>query len=144
MREMGGLWQYMPRMGAVALFFALASLGMPGLGNFVAEFLVLLGLFKIDPWMTAAAALGLITAAIYSLIMMQKAFYGKPNTEHKLTDFGSLEMTAMGVMIIALIWLGVYPQPVLDLVQPVLDSLYQHVPELGDTEIVGLRVEDLP
>ena len=115
----------MPRMGAVALFFALASLGMPGLGNFVAEFLVLLGLFAVNPWMTAVAALGLITAAIYSLIMMQKAFYGKPDTSRVLADFGWLEMTAMAVMIIALVWLGLYPQPVLDMVQPVLDSLGQ-------------------
>jgi NADH-quinone oxidoreductase subunit M len=123
MNEMGGLWQQMPRMGAVALFFALASLGLPGLGNFVAEFLILLGLFKVNVWMAAAAALGLITAAVYSLIMMQKSFYGKPNDELTLDDFGSLEMTAMAVMIIALVWLGLYPQPVLDMVQPVVDSL---------------------
>jgi NADH-quinone oxidoreductase subunit M len=124
MNEMGGLWQQMPRMGAVALFFALASLGMPGLGNFVAEFLILLGLFKVNVWMAAAAALGLITAAVYSLIMIQKSFYGKPNDELTLDDFGSLEMTAMAVMIIALVWLGLYPQPVLDMVQPVVDSLF--------------------
>ena len=123
MDKMGGLWHDMPRMGAVALFFAMASLGMPGLGNFVAEFLVLLGLFRVNPWMTAAAALGLITAAIYSLIMMQRAFYGKPQERPRLPDFGRLEMTAMAVMIVALVWLGVYPQPVLDLVQPVIDSL---------------------
>ncbi|MBT5031028.1 MAG: NADH-quinone oxidoreductase subunit M, partial [Proteobacteria bacterium] len=125
MDKMGGLWHNMPRMGAVALFFALASLGMPGLGNFVAEFLVLLGLFAVNPWMTAVAALGLITAAIYSLVMMQKSFYGKPDTKLVLEDFGFLEMTAMAVMIIALVWLGLYPQPVLDMVQPVLDSLGQ-------------------
>jgi len=123
MNKMGGLWHHMPKMGAVALFFALASLGLPGLGNFVAEFLVLLGLFKVNPWMTAAAALGLITAAVYSLIMMQKSFYGKPDEALNLQDFGWLEMTAMGVMILALIWLGLYPQPLLDLVQPIIDSL---------------------
>ena len=123
MSKMGGLWHHMPRMGAVALFFALASLGMPGVGNFVAEFLVLLGLFAVNPWMTAAAALGLITAAVYSLIMMQRAFYGKPDTDLVVTDFAWLEMTAMAIMIVALVWLGLYPQPVFDMVQPVLDSL---------------------
>lgn len=132
MDQMGGLWQQMPRMGAVALFFVLASLGMPGLGNFVAEFLVLLGLFQVNPWMTVVAALGLITAAIYSLIMMQRAFYGKPDDSRRLTDFGSLEMTAMAVMIIALVWLGMYPQPVLDLVQPVIDSLAVEVPLVAE------------
>lgn len=127
MTKMGGLWYNMPRMGAVALFFALASLGLPGLGNFVAEFLVLLGLFTVNPWMAAAAALGLITAAVYSLIMMQKAFYGKPDESRQLADFGTLEMGAMAVMIIGLIWLGLYPQPVLDMVQPVLDSVAAQV-----------------
>lgn len=137
MDKMGGLWHNMPRMGAVALFFALASLGLPGLGNFVAEFLVLVGLFKVNPWMTAAAALGLITAAIYSLIMMQKAFYGKPNEELKTHDFGSLEMTAMAVMVVGLIWLGLYPQPVFDMVQPVLDSLYQHTGIVDSSSVIS-------
>jgi len=123
MNTMGGLWHHMPRMGAVALFFALASLGLPGLGNFVAEFLVLAGLFAVNPWMTAVAALGLITAAIYSLILMQKAFYGKPSDDLNLADFNALDMTAMSIMIIGLVALGLYPQPVFDLVQPMIDAL---------------------
>jgi len=123
MDAMGGLWHNMPRMGAMALFFVLASLGLPGLGNFVAEFLVLVGLFKDYPWTTVVAALGLITAAVYSLILMQKSFFGIPDESRQLDDFGTLEMTAMAVMVIALVWLGLYPQPVFDLVQPVLDSL---------------------
>jgi len=138
MTQMGGLWHHMPRMGAVALFFALASLGLPGLGNFVAEFLVLLGLFKVSPWMTAAAALGLITAAVYSLILIQKSFFGKPSDNHRLSDFGALEMIAMAVMIIALIWLGLYPQPVLDVVQPVLDSL-TNVTNLSGHTLGGIQ-----
>ena len=137
MSKMGGLWQQMPRMGAVALFFALASLGLPGLGNFVAEFLVLLGLFKVNVWMAAAAALGLITAAVYSLILMQKSFYGKPDDSLQLNDFGRLDMIAMTVMILALIWLGLYPQPVLDLVQPVVDSL------LNTSESMGTSLSEI-
>jgi NADH-quinone oxidoreductase subunit M len=123
MRQMGGLWHNMPRMGACALFFAIASLGLPGLGNFVAEFLILLGLFAVNPWITAIAALGLITAAVYSLWMMQLAFYGEPDDSRQLQDFGRREMLTMAGMVVALIWLGLYPQPVLDLAQPVLDSL---------------------
>ncbi len=131
MREMGGLWHYMPRMGAVAMFFVVASLGLPGLGNFVAEFLVLLGLFKVDPWMTAIAALGLITGAAYSLLLMQRSFQGEPNpklADHGLIDFGGREMLTMAVMMVALIGLGIYPQPVLDFAQPVLQSLLEVTP----------------
>ena len=123
MNQMGGLWHHAPRMGACAMFFAVASLGLPGLGNFVAEFLVLLGLFAAQPWFAAIATLGLIGAAVYSLWMIQLAFQGEPNKDHTMDDFGFREMTTMAAMIIALVWLGVYPQPVLDLSQPVLDSL---------------------
>ncbi len=124
MRRMGGLWHQAPRMGACAMFFAVASLGLPGLGNFVAEFLVLAGLFAVQPWLTAIAALGLITAAVYSLWMIQQTFQGKPDEQRSMSDFGSREMFAMTAMMIALVALGVYPQPVLDLAQPVLDGLH--------------------
>jgi NADH-quinone oxidoreductase subunit M len=123
MNQMGGLWYNMPRMGACALFFAIGSLGLPGLGNFVAEILILLGLFAINPWMAAIAALGLITAAVYSLWMIQLTFQGEPEPGRQLEDFGAREMLAMAAMMMALLWLGLYPQPVLDLAQPVLDSL---------------------
>ena len=125
MREMGGLWHNMPRMGAVAMFFIIASLGLPGLGNFVAEFLVLLGLFQVDPWLTMIAALGLITGAAYSLLLMQRSFQGEQDESRRLNDFGTREMLTMALMMVALIGLGLYPQPVLDMAQPVLDGLLQ-------------------
>jgi NADH-quinone oxidoreductase subunit M len=131
MREMGGLWHFMPRMGAVAMFFVVASLGLPGLGNFVAEFLVLLGLFKVDPWMAVIAALGLITGAAYSLLLMQRSFQGDLNpklADHGLVDFGGREMLTMAVMMVALVGLGIYPQPVLDFAEPVLQSLLETTP----------------
>ena len=123
MGRMGGLWHQAPRMGACAMFFAVASLGLPGLGNFVAEFLVLLGLFAVQPWLTAVAALGMVSAAIYSLWMLQQAFQGTPDETRAMADFDGREMLAMAAMMIALLWLGLYPQPVLDLAQPVLDQL---------------------
>lgn len=137
MQQMGGLWQQMPRMGACALFFAAASLGLPGLGNFVAEFLILLGLFAVYPWLTTVAALGLITAAVYSLWMVQLTFQGEAKTASKATsvdsseihprleDFGRREMFTMAAMMIALIGLGLYPQPLLNLTQPVVASLQE-------------------
>ena len=84
---------------------------------------VLLGLFAVHPWLAAIAAVGLITAAIYSLWMMQQAFQGTPDKQRTMPDFDGREMTAMAAMMIALLWLGLYPQPVLDLAQPVLGSL---------------------
>ncbi len=124
MREMSGLWHDMPRMGAIAMFFIVASLGMPGLGNFIGEFLVLLGAFAVSIPITIAAAIGLITGAIYALIAMQKVFQGEGKENRQLKDFGGRELTAMVPMMIGLIWIGVYPQPVLDILDPVLASLH--------------------
>ena len=126
MNQMGGLWAEMPRMGACTLFFVLASLGLPGLGNFVAEFLVLLGLFQTDPVMTAIAALGLITGAIYSLILIQRSFQGpRPDSTggSTLADYSARELSTMLALVVLLIWLGVNPQPVLELAQPTVTSL---------------------
>ncbi len=123
MRRMGGLWDNMPRMGAWAMFFTLASLGLPGLGNFVAEFLILAGLFAVEPWFAAIAALGLITAAIYSLWMMQQTFQGRGDPGRNLNDFDRRETFTMLVMAIGLVWLGLYPQPILDLSQPMVQGL---------------------
>ncbi len=123
MSRMGGLWLNAPRMGACALFFTMASLGLPGLGNFVAEFLVLLGLFQVAPRVAVVAALGLVTGAIYSLIMLQRSFQGPGDPERAVPDYGGREMATMLLMIALLIWLGVYPQALLDLTQPTVDSL---------------------
>jgi NADH-quinone oxidoreductase subunit M len=123
MGRMGGLWHQAPRMGGCALFFAVASLGLPGLGNFVAEFLVLAGMFALRPWLTAIAALGLITAAVYALWLMQQAFQGAPDEQRSMPDFNTREMATMLAMMATLVWLGLYPQPVLDLAQPVIDGL---------------------
>ena len=82
------------------------------------------GLFAVQPWFAAVAALGLVTAAVYSLWMMQQAFQGSPEEQRQMADFDGREMTAMLAMMVALLWLGVYPQPVLDLAQPVLDGLH--------------------
>lgn len=123
MRRMGGLWTRAPRMGAVTMFFMVASLGMPGLGNFVGEFMVLLGAFQVDVWVTVAAALGLVVAAVYALSLMQRSFQGKPTQDTSsdspvFADFGAREMSVMVPMMIALVVLGIYPQPVFDLAAP--------------------------
>ncbi len=126
LNQMGGLWARAPRMGAVTLFFVVASLGMPGLGNFVGEFLVLVGAFQVEPLLTVLAALGLVVAAAYALLLMQRSFQGSPGataSSSGLRDFGAREMAVMSALMVALIVLGIYPQPLLDLSAPVLHGL---------------------
>ncbi|MDP2413308.1 NADH-quinone oxidoreductase subunit M [Daejeonella sp.] len=116
--QMGGLWKHMPQMGAMGMIFAMASLGLPGLGNFIAEFLILLGAFEANPWLTICAALGLIFSAIYSLRILQKVFLGSYQKDTPVQDLVWRETTILASLIISILWLGVFPQPVINTVKP--------------------------
>jgi len=121
--RMGGLWRQVPRMGAVSLFFSMASLGLPGLGNFAGEFLVLLGAYAVWPAAAAVAAAGLIAAAMYSLRMVRRVFHGPEEQAWTLADLSPREGLVLGVLALSIIWLGIRPQPLLDAVTPVLQNL---------------------
>ena len=112
--RMGGLREAAPRMAAAALFFSLASLGLPGLGNFVAEFLVLLGSYKSNIAATAVAAAGIVAATVYSLWIVQRVFHGPNEQKWNIPDLSLRETVVMAVMVLSLVWLGLYPQPVLN------------------------------
>lgn len=111
--EMGGLWETMPVLSGAGLVFAMASLGLPGLGDFVGEFLVLLGTYRVNIPLTVVATLGLLAATLYGLRFAQNAFHG-PNRHHwRLPDMQPREWATLGLMMICLVWIGIYPQPVL-------------------------------
>jgi NADH-quinone oxidoreductase subunit M len=114
--RMGGLWKQVPRMGAAALVLAMALVGLPGLVNFVAEFLVLLGLWPVSPVATVLAV-GLVIATVYALRMFQAAFHGGPREKWNISDLSAVETAVLFVMIALLVVLGVFPQPVLRLVE---------------------------
>jgi NADH-quinone oxidoreductase subunit M len=123
MDRMGGYWSFMPRLSSVGLVFALASLGLPGFGNFVAEFMVLLGTFRVSGPITAVAAGGLVLAAIYSLWIVQRVFHGEARPRPMLPDLTLREAGMMASLIAVIFWLGLYPGPVLKTVEPVLKTL---------------------
>lgn len=123
MQCMGGLWTSMPRMAAFGLFFAIAALGLPGMGSFVGEFLVLLGSYRANVALTAVATAGLIAAVVYALILVQKTFHGENTQAWRLHDSSARETAILGAMIVVTLWLGLYPQPVLDAATPAINSL---------------------
>ncbi len=125
-RRMGGLWGAAPALGGVTLFFALASLGLPGLGNFVGEFLVLLGTYQSRLVFSAIAAVGLVLATIYALWLVQAVFQGRESEPWKRLDLSRRELATMGAMIGVIMWLGLYPQPVIKTADQSLDNL-QHI-----------------
>jgi NADH-quinone oxidoreductase subunit M len=121
--RMGGLWSAAPHFGAALIFFTMASVGLPGLGNFIGEFLTLLGAYQTFPVTTAVAALGLILGAAYSLRLIRLSLHG-PNT-HKwsIADLSLRETVVLAALGLAIVWLGVHPQPVIDATAATLQSV---------------------
>jgi len=112
---LGGLWTRMALIPPFALFFAAATLGLPGLGNFVGEFLVLFGAWKAAPWFTAAATVGLVLAAVYALALTHRIYFGPVQHDSELRGADGRELFALSLLAALLLVLGLYPQPVLDL-----------------------------
>jgi NADH-quinone oxidoreductase subunit M len=137
LRQMGGLWSRIAWLPAITLFFAVASLGLPGLGNFVGEFLILLGAFSRYPLIASVATLGLIFAVVYSLRMVQQAFYGTaPETSVVPHDsiIEALTLRELGLLLLlmaALLFLGLYPQPVLKLSEAPMQMIAQLYSAVG-------------
>jgi len=111
--EFGGLTKRMPIFSAVFLIVALSSIGLPGLNGFVGEFLILLGVFKVNYIYAGVAATGVILAAAYMLWMFQRVMFNKmtnPENE-KLKDLNAREYAMFIPLLILCFWLGIYPKP---------------------------------
>ncbi|HTN34771.1 MAG TPA: NADH-quinone oxidoreductase subunit M [Marinobacter sp.] len=112
--KMGGLWGRLGSLPGFWLFFIAASLGIPITANFIGEFMVLFGTFPTAPWVVVIASFGLVLAAVYSLILMQRVHYGPPRSETPLRGLDAREFAMMLSIVALLLWLGIYPQPLLD------------------------------
>ncbi len=111
----GGIARVVPMFAALLTFVSLSSIGLPGTNGFVGEFLVLLGTFKTQPYFAFVGATGVIFAAAYLLWAIQRILFNpldKPENEH-LTDLNRRELLIMGVLTAAIVWIGIYPAPVL-------------------------------
>ena len=126
LNQLGGLWDQVPRMGGIALLFAMASLGLPGLGNFIAEFLILAGSFQFTAFWTIIATLGLVASTLYSLRILQKVFFGKKKKEWQISDFDGREIFMMASLIIAIVWIGLYPQSFLNTSESSVRRIINH------------------
>jgi NADH-quinone oxidoreductase subunit M len=124
LERMGGLWAAAPRLGGSALFFAMASLGLPGLGDFVGEVLVLFGAFRVSVPVAVFAAVGVLAATLYGLRLVQRAFQGPAVQPWRLEDLSFREMLIVAAMSVTLLWLGLYPRPVLDTFGAAMGNLH--------------------
>jgi NADH-quinone oxidoreductase subunit M len=127
--DYGGIWKAVPVMGALMLFVSLSSAGLPGLNGFVGEFTILVGTFSStvlnNPWYAGVAALGVILAAVYLLVMFEKVFLGPlDNPENKkLKDVSVREVIVLLPILIVILWIGLYPQYFFALINPSVERL---------------------
>jgi NADH-quinone oxidoreductase subunit M len=133
MDAFGGLWKVMPIYGVLTLIVALSSMGLPGLNGFVGEFTILLGAWGagqpgaalVTPWFAGLAAVGVILAAVYILLMFQKLFLGPVTKDENrnLPDLNWREVVTLLPLLVLIFWIGLYPKPFLLLMAPSVEKL---------------------
>lgn len=123
----GGIARVVPLFSAVLTLVALSSIGLPGTNGFVGEFLVLLGSFGVYPVATIIATTGVIVAAAYLLWALQRVLFNPLNdpANEKLTDLTPREIALLAPLIAAIVWIGVYPQPILRRTAPAAAALIE-------------------
>lgn len=130
---LSGLQKSAPILAGVFTLVMLSSIGVPGLNGFAGEFLILIGSFLTARWWTVVAASGVILAALYLLWAYQRVFHGEPEGENADTpDLKLTEGLVLAPLLGLIVFLGVYPKPVLDRIQPSVDQLIRHVEDRTD------------
>ena len=127
--DYGGVANTMPVFAAFFVLFAMANSGLPGTSGFVGEFFVILGTIKVSFWYTFLAATTLITGAAYTLWLVKRVIYGAVANDHvaALKDVGRRELVFLALLAVAVLWMGLHPRPLADVMNPTLQELLRHV-----------------
>ncbi|HEY3784003.1 MAG TPA: NADH-quinone oxidoreductase subunit M [Steroidobacteraceae bacterium] len=123
--DYGGVINTMPIFAAFMVLFALANTGLPGTSGFVGEFLVILASFKASFWYSLLAAVTLILGAAYTLWLVKRVVFGPIANARvaALTDLNGREFLVLGALALAVLWIGVWPEPLLKIMQPTIHHL---------------------
>ena len=143
--EFGGLARVMPLFAGFFLFSVFASVGLPGLNGFVGEFKILLGSYLSLPGYAIIAAFGVVLAAIYLLWAYERVFTGpitNPENE-KLVDLNIREIAIIAPIAVLIVFLGVYPKPALDRIEPAVEAILERIEEVTDYEVPDFGRVDL-
>ena len=125
----GGVANTMPWFAFFTVLFLMANSGLPGTSGFVGEFMVILASFRADFWYAFCAALTLILGAAYSLWLVKRVIFGEVTNQNvaSLQDINRREALMLGVLAVAVIGFGVWPQPLVELMHASVENLLGHV-----------------
>ncbi len=127
--DYGGVVNTMPIFAAFMVFFAMANAGLPGTSGFVGEFMVILASFKANFWIAFLAATTLILGAAYTLWMIKRVIFGDIANDNvrALNDINQREFLILGLLAIAVLVLGLWPDPLVEVMHPTIDNLLNHI-----------------
>jgi NADH-quinone oxidoreductase subunit M len=125
--DFGGLAASVPIFATMLVFAAMATIGLPGTSGFVSEFLVLLGTFQSNPYIALIATAGVIFAAYYMLPMVQRTIFNRLDRpeNHAIPDLNGREMAILVPLVVLILWIGIYPKPFLDRMEPAASALIE-------------------
>ncbi len=126
-KDFGGIAKTMPIFAAFFMIFAMSNVGLPGTAGFVGEFMILLSTFKASFWVTLFAASTLVIGSAYTLWMYKRVFFGdvvSPGVA-ALKDTGWVDTLILSLLAIVVLWLGVYPEPLLNVLHATIGHLLQ-------------------
>jgi NADH-quinone oxidoreductase subunit M len=121
----GGLVNRMPLYAMAFMVFTMANVGLPGTSGFVGEFLTIVGTFKVNTWVAAIAATGVILAAGYALYLYRRIVFGalEKDTLKSMMDLNRREVITLAPLLAATLFFGVYPAPIMDVTAASVDNL---------------------
>jgi NADH-quinone oxidoreductase subunit M len=125
----GGVVNTMPKFAAFALLFAMANCGLPGTAGFVGEWMVILGAVKANFWVGVLAASALIFGAAYTLWMFKRVYLGPVANDdvRELTDINAREFLMLALLAVAVLYMGLYPEPFTQIMEDSVAGLLKHV-----------------
>lgn len=127
--DYGGVVNTMPTFAALAVLFAMANAGLPATAGFVGEWMVILAAVKANFWLAVLAATSLILGAAYTLWMVKRVYFGPIGNDHVkvLTDINAREFVMLGLLALAVLYMGIYPKPFTDVMNVSVAGFLKHV-----------------
>src|SRR5258708_713927 len=127
--DYGGVVNTMPKFAALIMLFAMANCGLPATSGFVGAFMVIVGAMKFNFWVAFLAGTTLVFGAAYTLWMYKRVIFGEVGNRHvaELSDANTRELLVLGLLAIAVLWLGVHPAPFTEIMHASVSDLLKHV-----------------